>query len=210
MKVESSTITKLLISDLDRVDPVSVFLEELGSHTYKYDDKPDRVSRQGKIIIECYGESWSAYWGGMGDRLVSEFFTDCSVDYLAGCLKRGTSLDETVFCGERLESEVKKTILECRRCRGEYRAVACGLLYKDDARRLWDAADDFLRDFSSPEGLMHSSTANSLLTELYGDEWHYEVQNRCFEPNPKYQYLCRVIEAVQEALRSLSKNEVLQ
>lgn len=204
MKVEASTVTKLLISELERVDPVTVFLEDLGHSTYKRDDDSQHISRQGKITIECYGESWSAYWGGMGDRLVAQFFTDCGVDYLSGCLMRGTSLRDTIFCGDKLEDEVKKTIIECRRRRGSYQMVECGSLDKEDARRLWGEADGFLTGFSSPEGLMHSSQANSLLNDLYGDEWHYDVERRCFKPNPQYQYLCRIIEAVQEALRSLA------
>lgn len=204
MKIESSTVTKLLITDIERVDPVAVFLENFGYSTHELEDKSQHISRQGKITIECYGESWSAYWGGMGDRFVAQFFTDCNVNYLSGCLKRGTSLRETVFCGETLEAEVKKTIIECRRRRGDYQLVECGSLDKEDARRLWDEAHRLLRDFSAPEGLMHSSSASSLLTDLYGNEWHYDVERRCFKPNPKYQYLCRVIEAVQEALRTLA------
>jgi hypothetical protein len=40
-----------------------------------------------------------------------------------------------------------------------------------------------------------------LLTELFGDEWHYPVGEKAFEENQGFPYLKRVVEAVQEALR---------
>jgi hypothetical protein len=205
MLIERSTVTKLLISDLNksnyRLDPVTVFLEDLGQRTYEDENKQPRITKQGKITIECYGESWSAYWGGMGNRTVAQFFDNCSVDYLAGCLKRGTSLECQVFNGEMLERAVKKTIIDCRRMRPGWGQHECGSLDKEDARELWDNATDFLGTFETTEGLMHSSDAGEILTALYGNEWHYFVQSNCFSPNPHYLYLCRIIAAVQEALR---------
>ncbi len=210
MKVETSTVTKLLISDLINselhLDPVTVFLEDLGQRTYEYDDKPSHISRQGKVIIECYGESWSAYWGGMGDRQVAKFFADCSVDYLSGCLVRGTDLAFTMFDGCALKEAVRRIVIGCRRGRETFRCE-CGHLDKDDARRLYDAAD-FLSSFSTTEGLMHSHTASDLLCELFSDEWHHAVTDIAFVPNQKFIYLCRIIGAVQAALRSLVPVEV--
>lgn len=55
----------MLIKDYSGLDPVSVFLE-------------DFESGKGKITIECYGKYWSAYWGAMGERTISEFFSSCS------------------------------------------------------------------------------------------------------------------------------------
>ncbi len=52
MKIETSTVTKLTITEVARLDPITVILEDI-------------EPRKGKIIIECYGKSWSSYWGGL-------------------------------------------------------------------------------------------------------------------------------------------------
>lgn len=208
MNIEQSVATKLLISQVESTDPITVYLEDLGSRTRDEAEGKTSVSRQGKIVIECYGESWSAYWGAMGDRTVSKFFADCGSDYLANCLVRGTSMDQTIFCGEKLETSVKKQILDCRRRRGDYQQTACMSIDREDARKLWSQADDLLRHFSTPEGLMHSSCAGEVLTAIFGDEWHYAVEERCMVPNPRYLYLIRVIEAVQAAIESLAAQPV--
>lgn len=198
MRIEKSAVTKIVISEVPRVDPIAIFLEDLGQHVYQYDDKPSHISRQGKITIECYGESWSAYWGGMGDRTVSQFFSDCSVDYIAGCLRRGTALEPTVFSGEALELGVRRVIIDCRRGR-KAGLWECGRLDKEDARRLFDASD-YLGNFETTDGLMHSREASDLLTELFSVEWHHAVTDLAFVPNGKYVYLCRIIETIQQAL----------
>lgn len=207
MKVETTTVTKLLITDLMgapyNVDPVTVIIEDLGVRA----ERDEHKTRQGKIIIECYGESWSYYWGSMSDRLVAQFFTDCSVDYLAGCLKRGTSLRETVFSGEALAEAVRHIVVQCRRGRETHR-YECGSLDREDARRLYDKAGD-LSGFDGPEALMHSKEASDLLAELFTDEWHHSVSDLAFVPNPSYLYLCRIIAAVQAALRTIEPVEAV-
>lgn len=41
---------------------------------------------RGRVTIECYGSAWTAYWGGMGDRTIQQFFAECGSDYLFGKL----------------------------------------------------------------------------------------------------------------------------
>lgn len=76
MKIEKSKIEKLKITEAKNLDPVSVYLEDF---------EPGK----GKIIIECYGKSWSSYWGAMSGRTISEFFFDANNDYLACKLANG-------------------------------------------------------------------------------------------------------------------------
>lgn len=207
VKVEASTVTKLLITDLmgapHNLDPVTVIIEDLGVRA----ERDEHKTRQGKIIIECYGESWSYYWGSMGDRTVAQFFTGESVDYLAGCLRRGTSMECTVFSGEALAEAVRHIVVQCRRGRETYR-YECGSLDREDARKLYDKAGD-LSGFDGPEALMHSKEASDLLTELFTDEWHHSVSDLAFVPNPSYLYLCRIIAAVQAALRTIEPMEAV-
>lgn len=72
MKVRTSptTVTKLLINDIENLDPVSVYLE-------------DYEEGRGRIIIHCWNKVWSSYWGGMGSKTISQFVISCDKHYLA-------------------------------------------------------------------------------------------------------------------------------
>lgn len=197
MNVESTQVTKMTITGAPSLDPISVFLEDLGGRPVTLPENPNYITRQGKITIECYGESWSAYWGGMGQRTVVQFFTSCSVDYLVGCLARGSEIDREVFDGRALEAVARKCVIDCRR--GRTANWECYALDKDEARELYDAADN-LSGFSSIEGLWHSRDASDLLTKLFGEEWHYTVSDKAMVTHPKRLYLARIVDAVQQAI----------
>lgn len=61
MKVEKLQVEKLRVTDVDGLDPIDIYLE-----------KPTETS--GKITVVCYGESWSGYWGGVGEAGFESFF----------------------------------------------------------------------------------------------------------------------------------------
>lgn len=197
MNVEASQVTKLTITGAERLDPITVFIEDLGGRNVELPDNPDYITRAGKITIECFGDSWSAYWGSMGPDFVSQFVTGASIDYLVGCLARGAEIDREVFDGKALEAAARRGILDCRR--GRTAKWECFALDKEEARELYDAADD-LSNFETGEGLTYSAEANELLTKLFGEEWHYAVSEHAMVPHPKRQYLARIVEAVQQAL----------
>lgn len=69
MKIETSTVTKLTITKVDKLDPVAVYLE---------DPKP----QHGKITITCFGDSWTGYWPAMGDQNIMEFVVSAENEYL--------------------------------------------------------------------------------------------------------------------------------
>jgi hypothetical protein len=196
MKTETTQITKLLISDLmgepHKLDPVTVILEDTGHRLIPMDGK-DYTTRQGKIIIECYGKSWSAYWGGMGDRTVAQFFSDEHSDYLIGSL--APSLSPSRFSGGALLDMAKRVVLDCRRGRTAHHHPFS--LDKEDARRLFDRIVDELRSIERED---HCWNHSDLLSELFGDEWWYNA-GEATEPNPNYQYLQRIVLAVQLGLR---------
>lgn len=186
MKIEQTQITKLLLSELmgepHMLDPVTVILEDL-------------EPRRGKIIIECYGKSWSAYWGGMGDRSIAQFFADCSTGYLIGNLD--PQLRSWSFNGKALVDKVKKAVISARRGR-DFTA--------DEAREYFDEADQ-LKDASSIDYL--AGAHYELMQAVFGDEWWHEA-DRSDKPNPDYLYLQRIVLAVQAGLRKagLAQGEV--
>ena len=60
-----------VISNIEGLDAITVYVTD-----YKLG--------QGKIVIECFNEVWSYYWGAMGDCNLTEFFISADNDYLLG------------------------------------------------------------------------------------------------------------------------------
>jgi len=69
MKISVSETTRVYINDVDRLDPITVFLE-------------DFMAGQGRITIVCFGQAWTAFWGGMGDSNITNFFTRSGNEYI--------------------------------------------------------------------------------------------------------------------------------
>jgi hypothetical protein len=183
MKVERSQVTKLTISGVPRVDPITVFAEDIGP-------------RQGKVVIECYGKSWSAYWGGMGEQTVAEFFASCSPDYIANKM---TDERAEITDAEAIEDGCRRQIIELRRGQIMRRFGSGESTFRfgrnditpAEARELWEEVD--AARFGD-DGWGESD----LMQKIFGDEWWYSLPTK---PNPAYQYLRRIIDTVQAALR---------
>jgi hypothetical protein len=75
LKISKSQVTKIVLTELDQLDPVTFITESLGHE-------------RGKLTIDCYGEAWTAYWGSMGCDFVEAFIRDASVDYLTNKLTK--------------------------------------------------------------------------------------------------------------------------
>lgn len=173
MKVETSTVTKLFITDVEQLDPITVFLEDL---------EPCK----GKITVSCWGKSWTAFWGGMWDGLsVGQFFCQLNASYIIGYFDQ--QLRSRQFSGEALAAKARQVILKERR-------TFC--YDRDEARELYEEADD-LR-YSPSIDHLHGAHSD-LMEKLFGDEW-WQLGNDATEPNPDYSYLERIIRAVQAAL----------
>lgn len=184
MKVEATQVTMLRITEVPRLDPIRVTLDngELG---------------KGRITIECYSKAWSAYWNAMSGRTVEQFFVDCTNDYLIGNFQPG--LYETRCTGEALEKDAKRVIRHRRKGIGEWR---------------WqpltdEAASDLMNRVSvladvNGEGDMWLQS--DLLTEIYGEDWRHIA--RCEGKNHDYAYISRICDAVREALKQyIAKQE---
>lgn len=181
MKVETSTCTKVVISDLInsefKLDPVTVYLNDIGP-------------RQGKITIECYGQSWSAFWGGMGDRTIAEFFCSCNEHYLA---KNLSSVSSRVEAPEQLQDIAKAEIFRLRKSRA---------IGGEAAREMYEDTD-WLK-VERIDHLHGDAGAVELLRQIFGDEWWRSIPEK---PNPDYEYLCRIICAVQAGLRTMKEDK---
>ena len=171
MKISNSKVTKLLIEDIIELDPISVILEDI-------------EPRKGKIIIECYGESWSAYWGGMGSHSLSEFFRISSNQYIIGYL--APTMDASVVCYDDLDEFLKKKLCEERRLL-EFN--------KEEARELFNKIEEECQN--EKDWAQYSPEAADIFETLFGEMWFTfapEVENH------KYKYLSRIVDTVKAAL----------
>lgn len=184
MKIEKSTVTKLVLSELERIDPITVILEDIALN-------------RGKIIIECYGKSWSSYWGSMGGDL-AKFFTWCSADYLVGSL--APQLNSSRYSGDALVTLARKTIIS-RREGWRHRNHEFSWLDKEECRQLYDGTEELGGADTLEQAI---NWHGDLLEKIFDttEPWHYAAS--ATEPNPDYQYLCRIIKAVQQALKQLA------
>ena len=71
MKVEKSDVLAFTISDVERLDPVRVMIENY---------EPGK----GRITITCFGKAWTGAWFAMGGDTVQEFIKRVSNEYLIG------------------------------------------------------------------------------------------------------------------------------
>lgn len=165
MKIEISTITKWLLTELDALDPVSVIVENYNPG-------------QGKIIIECYGATWSSYWGSMSNMTVEKFFSVSPTDYLVE--KLAPTLDSMVPDDGNALVDVALAQVDKLEDYGEIDDdIACSLKFE---------INQYLR--YNIEG------NEKLLCELFGSEWWHHLPEK---QNRNYTYLCRIVDVVKEA-----------
>lgn len=81
-------ITAFEISEAPSLDPIRVILQDIA---------PGR----GRVIVECFGKAWAAYWGAMGDGVtLIDFLLKADADYIAGAMARNTPLPVRVAKAE--------------------------------------------------------------------------------------------------------------
>lgn len=148
MKVTTSTIQQLLITDVPNLDPIRVMIENF---------EPG----QGMITITCYGESWSNYWGAMGGGSTIEvFFTRASANYLAG--KLGNGIKSEMYDSNFAETACRKQVITDRRARD---------LNHKEARELWERID--WNEFYDEPG-----PSAELFNDIFGDEWWNQLPEK--------------------------------
>lgn len=184
MEVNVGTSVKITLTNLDKLDPVTVFLEEFSS-------------RQGRIVIHCWGKAWAVFWPAMGDRGIARFFVDSDNPYLV----------------KNLDSELKQEI-------NDYEALHL-LLVKKVIEKLSgdDLSEDDVYYFESVKSALNNDKATfcddreaefwchentEYLYSLLGDEWWDHIPKKS---NHEYQYLCRIIDVVRDGLKEYIKSK---
>ncbi|WP_100913571.1 hypothetical protein [Pseudoalteromonas spongiae] len=183
MEIEQSKVTKLKLTKVENLDPITVFIEDI-------------EAGKGKITIECWGKSWSAYWGGMGGRNITEFWqSSSSVDYLANCLWDHAN-PKTELDFDQVTKNVREKVLELRRE---------NLVDSFFAREIYDI--DQWQEF----GPQHTYDDWSCPSHLDKDDFerlnlpdHSEIPEKL---TSDYNYLTRIVSAVRDAFNQLSQQK---
>lgn len=176
MKVEKSDVLAFTISDVERLDPVRVMIENY---------EPGK----GRITITCFGKAWTGAWFAMGGDTVQEFIKRVSNEYLIGYFD--PQLQSTVDDDNDANLEfVKGEIIKIRR-RQEIDA--------DDAREMWEEAEGA----EDVKANCCDCRVGEKLLELLGDDPWYAKWPAV--PNHNYQYLERIIDAVRGGIVELER-----
>jgi hypothetical protein len=182
MQIEQSKVTKLKLTDLDRLDPVTVFIE-------------DYEAGKGKITIECYGQSWSYFWGGMSGKNIAEFFLSCNTSYLVNCLwDHSNSTYELDY--EGIQPKVREYVLDLRREE---------LIDSSTARALYDI-DDW--ESYAPQHTYDTWTCPDLIDKDDFEKMSFLHEEDIPEKSTSdYCYLERIVENISKAFSQLNSKK---
>jgi len=98
VRLEDSQTTRVItIFDAPKLDQITVVLQDIGPS-------------KGRLIVECFGEAWAAYWGGMGNATIAEFVRDCGPDYITCKLIRPRMLKRDEAYLQRIVEAVQEAL----------------------------------------------------------------------------------------------------
>ncbi len=177
MKVEQSQVTKLVITGVERHDPIHVYLEDYGDN------------QNSRVTISEWGNSWSCFWGSMGSSLV-EFIQSINNHYWIG--KLDSNLISEIDADNDANAEyAKKQVIELRKD---------DEIDKHEAREYWD----FIESSDDVKDECCNSFLGGKLLRLFGDDAWYNDWPTI--PNPQYLRMESRLNAVREALKQINVN----
>jgi hypothetical protein len=182
MKVEEKTITSITLTELERLDPITIMIDQ-------------KEPKKAEMTIKCYGKSWTYYWGGMGYDTLGEFYLSCDNDYLARCLRRSTGEQISETDWDEIPNKLIKEVLTHRRDWN---------IDKDQAREAYSYIKGYCFDEQSTLFFDHPLTKESIWFKDYGSDWYLYLPTRLTHD---YQYLLRIIEAVRQAFIQLKDSK---
>lgn len=174
--IEKMDVLSFTITGAERLDPVRVMIENY---------EPGK----GRITVTCYGQAWTGAWFAMGGDTVQEFIKRVSNDYLIGCFD--PQLQSTV--DDENDANLAFVKGEIIRLRREQEIDG------NEARTMWDEAVD-ADDVKA--SCCNYLVGDKLLKLLGDDPWYAGWPS---VPNPKYQYLDRILHAVRVGLVEMER-----
>lgn len=176
MKIEKTDLLAFTISEVERLDPVRVMIENY---------EPGK----GRITITCYGKAWTGAWFAMGGDSVQKFIMRVSNEYLIGYFD--PQLQSTVDDdNDENLIFVKSEIVRLRRQLE---------ISHEEARSMWYEAENA----DDVKASCCDYLVGEKLLGLFGDDPWYAKWPKV--PNHEYQYLDRIVSAVRDGLNELER-----
>lgn len=174
--IEKMDVLSFSITGAERLDPVRVMIENY---------EPGK----GRITVTCYGQAWTGAWFAMGGDSVQEFIKRVSNEYLIGYFdpQLQSIVDDD---NDANLAFVKGEIIKLRREQE---------IDGNEARSMWDEAID-ADDVKA--SCCNYLVGDKLLNLLGDDPWYAGWPT---VPNPKYQYLDRILNAVRVGLVEMER-----
>lgn len=92
-------VTRHYIEDVPGLDPITVFLEDFQPGV-------------GRLTVVCYGKSWTAFWGGMGDCDLRGFMSVVNENYLTDKLSIGKEKKHELAYLMRIVTVVRAALVQ--------------------------------------------------------------------------------------------------
>lgn len=174
MKVETTQIRKIEITEVDGMDPISVYLEDL-------------APGKGKATITTPSRSWSYEWWAIGnDNDIRKFLIGCDEVYLGTKMYDG---ERWVTDFDAIPQFIRERAIETRRD---------GYVTREEARTVYDFASEVERIGPDEHAWFLAYTPKEVL-EVWPDI-AFELPTR---KSDRLEYFHKIILTVQEALRAL-------
>ncbi|HFU4523188.1 TPA: hypothetical protein ACGPBP_001631 [Klebsiella variicola] len=174
--IEKMDVLSFTITGAERLDPVRVMIENY---------EPGK----GRITVTCYGQAWTGAWFAMGGDTVQAFIQRVSNEYLIGYFdpQMESTVDDD---NDENLIFVKSEIIKLRR--------QLEISY-EEARSMWDEAENA----DDVKACCCDFLVGDKLLTLFGDDPWYAGWPSV--PNPKYQYLDRILNAVRVGLVEMER-----
>lgn len=182
MKITEKQIKSLYITELEDLDPVEVIIDQM---------KP----KVAEVVIKCYGQSWTHYWGGMGCDTLEEFWLSCDNDYLARCLIRATAHSVSEVDWDEIPNKMIKEVLKSRRM---------DHISKDRAREAYEYIRRYSFNEATTTAFNHPLMDEDHSFSEYKYDWYLYLPTRYTHD---YKYLLRIVDAVRQAFSQLKEQE---
>lgn len=150
MKWEETKISKLLITDVQALDPVTVYIENYGKG-------------RGKMTIEVFGQSWSSFWPAMGNDSIEQFVLSSDNHYLSKNFATLCELSEPDY--EAFIKNCKAQIIEDRRY--HYHS-------QEEARKLYDLCNEM----DPSKSYFENELNHNDIHRVAGDDWWYSIPDK--------------------------------
>lgn len=195
MHIETLPVTKVVISDVPGLDPITVIAEDIQSHFQPSNDGRSIVMRSGKVTISHFDKSWTAYWGNMADSTVHRFFCSACPEYLIECLD--SQIKPRVRSADSMIKHARMMIIKCRR--GRLPDHPLNGMDEEHARDLFDKVKTRLGGLDADLiGILHAD----FLGDLFGCEY-WNIPDEVSETNHEYTHLKHIVTTIKEAFIKL-------